>query len=417
MSLPSWLRPWWPLFKRLHRAVTFVLGCLFRLLSRVLGGRGVPVRATARSSETATLDPDHVVLYPGSPEHPLDRPTTDGVPAGHWLFEAVAAATEPTALVPAVTVPATFVLDVTGGRLSGDYAATTTPGKVLDHETSTYFGVADWREHPVFLRPTLGPTEHVPGTVLSLTTRGTSVNYYHFLYDAIGRLAVLDECLGGLDALQPDAVVVPHQARYQRQLLELAGVDGRLIQPTRGRTVAADRLVVPSNPNWALQAPPATVRWLRDHLPPTPGAADDGPRRIYITRGDTPRTRRYVQEPELWPELERRGFVRIDPGSHSVQEQIDLFHGAEVVVSPHGAGLTNLTFSRPGVRVLEMFASTYVHLGLWSICQAIGADYRYLVGDGPTGGPGRNSGVLDDVSAPPRMVLDLVDDMLSGHHQ
>lgn len=415
MSLPAWLRPWWPVLKRGHRAVTFVLGCLFRVLSHVLGHRGVPVRATARSSETAALDPEHVVVHRGSEEQPLDRPATEGEPAGHWLFEAVRVATAPTDLVPAVTVPATFVLEVADGRLSGDYAATTTPGKVLDHETSTYFGVADWREHPVFLRPTLGPTEHVPGTVLSLTARGTSVNYYHFLYDAIGRLAVLDECLGGLDALRPDAVVVPHGARYQRQLLELAGVGGRLIQPERGRTVRADRLVVPSNPNWALQAPPATVRWLRRQLPPTPGA--EGPRRIYITRGDVPRTRRYVQEPELWPELERRGFVRIDPGAHSVQEQIDLFHGAEVVVSPHGAGLSNITFSRPGVRVLEMFASTYVHLGLWSICQAIEADYRYLVGDGPTGGPGRNSGVLDDVSAPPQRVLDIVDDMLSGHHQ
>lgn len=414
MSLPAWLRPWWPLFKRLHRAATFVLGCLFRVLSRLLGSRGVPVRATERSSDTAAREPGAVVLHPGRAEQSLPRPATTGVPAGHWLFAAVHTTTEPTAVVPAVDLPATFVLEVAGGRLSGDYAATTTPGKVLDHETSTYFGVEDWREHPIFLRPTLGPTEHVPGTVLSLTTRGTSVNYYHFLYDAIGRLAVLEDALPHALA-QADAVVVPHRTRYQKQLLELAGVTARLIEPERGRTVSADRLLVPSNPNWALQAPPATVRWLREHLPPTPGA--DGPRRLYVTRGDTPRTRRYVQEAELWPELERRGFVRIDPGSYTVQEQIDLFHGAEVVVSPHGAGLSNLTFSRPGVRVLEMFASTYVHLGLWSICQAVDADYRYLVGDGPAGGPGRNSGVLDDVSVPPRTVLDLVDDMLRGLHQ
>jgi hypothetical protein len=64
-----------------------------------------------------------------------------------------------------------------------------------------------------------------------------------------------------------------------------------------------------------------------------------------------------------------------------------------------------------------MFASTYVHLGLWAICQAIGADYRYLVGDGPQGGEGRNSGVLDDVSVAPRQVLDLVDEMLSEHQK
>lgn len=410
MTLPGRLRPWWPWFKRLHLLLTRLAGHVFRLVSPVLGARGVPRAATERSAETAR-EPG-VVLHPGRPEEEWSRPPAAGEPAGHWRFTSVHEATATSELVPAITVPATFTLEVAGGRLSGDYAATTTPGKVLDHETSTYFGVFDWREHPIFLRPTLGPVEHVRGTVLSLTARGTAENYYHFLFDAIGRLAVLEDALGPRALERTDAVVVPHQARYQRELLALAGVSGRLIQPRRGRTVAADRLLVPSNPNWALQAPPATVAWLRDRLPARTTGAEDLPRRLYVTRGETPRTRRYVEEAALWPELERRGFARVDPGRHSVQEQIDLFHAAEVVVSPHGAALTNLTFCRPGVRVLEMFAASYVHLGLWAICTAVGADYRYLVADGAGAAGGTNAGVLDDVSIPPARVLAAVDQLL-----
>ena len=45
--------------------------------------------------------------------------------------------------------------------------------------------------------------------------------------------------------------------------------------------------------------------------------------------------------------LERRGFLRFDPGAHTVQEQIDHFAAAEVIVAPHGAALANLTFCRP----------------------------------------------------------------------
>ena len=149
-----------------------------------------------------------------------------------------------------------------------------TPGKVLDYETSTYFGVADWREHPIFLRPTLGRTEHVAGSALSLTTRGTAINYYHFLYDSIARYGIFEECLPDE---RIDAVIVPHQAGYQRQLLELAGIAGTLIQPARGRSVSADRLLVPSNPNWALDAPPSAVAWLRSRLrPPAPAGPRDG---------------------------------------------------------------------------------------------------------------------------------------------
>ncbi|UMG91132.1 glycosyltransferase family 61 protein [Nocardioides sp. TF02-7] len=309
-------------------------------------------------------------------------------------------------------MPATFTLEIDRGRLVGDFGAAITPEGVLDHQTSTYFGVSDWREHPVFLRPTLGAVQHVPGTVLSLTARGTAGNYYHFLYDALARHGIVEECLPGA---RFDAIVVPHAAGYQRQLLELAGIEGRFVQPVRGRTVLADRLLVPSNPNWALQAPPSVVEWLRKRLPPKQPPAT--PTRLYLTRGSAPQTRRYVQEEQLLPGLERRGFVRLDPGTLTVQEQIDTFAAAEVVVAPHGAGLTNITFSPPGVKVLELFPSTYVHRGLWAICQAIEADYRYLVADGPggPGGPGGpNAGIADDVSIPPARVLAAVDALLES---
>jgi capsular polysaccharide biosynthesis protein len=396
MNLPAPLRPWWSVFKRVHRFVTWCAGLLGRAVSRPLGSRGVPLRATERSLDTARLVPGPVTVHPGAAAQELVRRTTPGHPAGHPVF----------AEQTTTAVPATFTLEIRGGRLTGDYGAASTPGKILDHETSTYFGVTDWREHPLYLHPTLGRIETVDGTAVSLTTRGCAINYYHFLYDSIARLGVLEAA--GPD-VPVDAYVVPHATRYQRQLLELAGLDAdaTLIQPERGMTVVAERLLVPSNPNWALQAPPDSVAWLRERLRPSrPGGS---PRRLYITRGTAPNTRRYCEEEELVPELERRGFTVVDPGTLSVQEQIDTFADAEIVLAPHGAGLTNVTFSPPDVRVLEMFASTYVHLGLWAICEALGAQYRYLVADGPSGS---NSGVHDDVSIPPPRVLAAVDELL-----
>ncbi|WP_322937128.1 glycosyltransferase family 61 protein [Nocardioides bizhenqiangii] len=397
MTLPPAVRRWWPQLKRVHRFLTLMSGTLFRTVAPVLGSRGVARTATGRSIDTVAREPGTVALHAGGPPVAVPRRPTPGDPAGHPVFEE-----ERTAVVPA-----TFTLEVTNGRLAGDFGATITPGGILDHETSTYFGVFDWREHPLYLRPTLGRIERVEGSVLSLAARGASGNYYHFLYDAIARYGVFEESMPGE---QVDAVVVPHGTRYQRELLELAGIPGPYIQPQADRTVRADRLLVPSNPNWALQAPPSTVSWLRDRLPAKEPPTT--PQRLYLTRGSAPQTRRYLEEEELMPELERRGFVRLDPGTLSVQQQIDTFHAAEVVVAPHGAGLTNVTFSPSGVRVLELFPSTYVHRGLWAICQAIGADYRYLVATRPAR-PGRhNAGISDDVSIPPDRVLRAVDELL-----
>lgn len=384
--LPARLQPAWPLLKRAHRLLSVLAGVLFRPLGRLLGDRGLPRTATVASAMTAEREPGAVTLHPGGPAEILERGPAQGDPPAHWVFERGRHG----------EVPARYVLEVRDGRLVGDFGATVTPGGILDYQTSGYFGLTSWREHPVFLGPRLPEVERVDGTVLSLTTRGTVGNYYHFLYDAVARYGIFEETLPGE---QVDAIVVPHQSGYQRQILELAGITGRFIQPRADRTIRADRLLVPSTPNQDLAAPRSATDWLRKRLPAS--GRTDTPTRLYLSRGQQPGGRRYLQEAELWPRLERQGFVMLDPGTLSVQEQIDVFANADVIVAPHGAALTNITWSRPGVRVLEMFAGTYVHLGLWTIAEAIGGmHYRYLIGSGSLPEGKEPTGIVDDIDIP-----------------
>lgn len=397
--LPARLQPAWPLLKRVHRFLSVLAGALFRPLGRLLGDRGLPRTATVSSEATAQREPGAVTLHPGGPPEILERGPARGEPPHHWVFERGRRA----------EIPARYLLDVRDGRLVGDFAATVTPGGVLDYQTSGYFGLTGWREHPVFLSPRLPEVEHVAGTVLSLTARGTAVNYYHFLYDAVARYGIFEEALPGE---RVDAIVVPHRSGYQRQILELAGIPGPYVQPRADRTIRADRLLVPSTPNQDLDAPRSATEWLRKRLPPS--GRTGTPTRLYLSRGQQPGARRYLQEPDLWPRLERRGFVMLDPGTLSVQEQIDVFHNAEVIVAPHGAALTNITWSRPGVRVLEMFAGSYVHLGLWTIAEAIGGiHYRYLVGAGSLPEGKEPTGIVDDIDIPADVVEATLDDLLA----
>ena len=64
------------------------------------------------------------------------------------------------------------------------------------------------------------------------------------------------------------------------------------------------------------------------------------------------------------------------------------------------------------MKVLELFPASYVHRGLWAICQAIEADYRYLVSDLPAHPHPANAGVSDDVSIPVRRVLAALDELI-----
>jgi hypothetical protein len=102
-------------------------------------------------------------------------------------------------------------------------------------------------------------------------------------------------------------------------------------------------------------------------------------RRIYVTRSDT-KKRRVTNEAELIPILEKRGFEIVAPGLLSLREQAALFASASHVVGPHGAGLTNILFSAPRTRVLEIFPSNKVKNTYFLQAKSLGQSYRAFVG-------------------------------------
>ena len=88
--------------------------------------------------------------------------------------------------------------------------------------------------------------------------------------------------------------------------------------------------------------------------PPATGA---GPR-LYISRRGT-KLRQIVNEDEIIAGLKRLGFEVFQSKWDNHPEQIAAFSGAEVVVGAHGANMTNIIFSSPGTRVLELFPNNH----------------------------------------------------------
>ena len=177
--------------------------------------------------------------------------------------------------------------------------------------------------------------------------------------------------------------------------------------------LAPDRLLVPSTPNQDLMAPPWIVEWLRANLPPSADLSAH-PRALYVTRGPTPQHSAVRRGGRALATAGRARLRPLDPGSVSVQEQIDHFAAADVIVAPHGAALANLVFARPGARLLELFAPDYVNPCYWAIADAAGLHYRYLVaGDPDPRADVPMTGVLRDISIPPDRVLTALDKLLA----
>lgn len=97
--------------------------------------------------------------------------------------------------------------------------------------------------------------------------------------------------------------------------------------------------------------------------------------------------RRLRNEAEVEEVLSRLGFISVRLERLAFEQQVRLFANAEFIVAPHGAGLANCAFCRPGTRLIEIFGKKYTpgfFRRLAAICKL---DYYCMVGGSPNNAP------------------------------
>jgi hypothetical protein len=157
-----------------------------------------------------------------------------------------------------------------------------------------------------------------------------------------------------------------------------------------GAQVVADRLVAPSTSGVSGNVPGWVCRLLREHLLPTEPPAGP-PLRLYVSRADA-KQRRVADEDRLVALLKPLGFTCLTLSGRPIDEQIQLFARADVVVGPHGGGLSNLVWCRPGTAVVELYARDYVNPVFWGLSEGLGLRHHHVVGDPATPGIRRGMG-------------------------
>lgn len=109
------------------------------------------------------------------------------------------------------------------------------------------------------------------------------------------------------------------------------------------------------------------------------------PRRFYVGRLDGhARSRALKGEDELLEMLGLFGFERVAFETLSPLEQIAIMANAEVMISPHGAGFTNMVFANPDAVLIELgtLQTAMFRWGdFWRLANASGATYVSFFAD------------------------------------
>lgn len=165
-----------------------------------------------------------------------------------------------------------------------------------------------------------------------------------------------------------------------------------------------------SKPNRPLQRKvlsPNACNWLRETA--TKYISTNGSNKfsshVIISRKDAG-NREIANKSEVYDILYERGFESYALTELTFEEQVQLFAQADQIVSPHGAGLSNLVFASD-CSVLEIFGTNITKPTYHMLSNSAGLQYGCITGEQPLDGSGR-----DDIRVNPQLLECLLEKII-----
>ncbi len=259
-----------------------------------------------------------------------------------------------------------------GGTLSAECWLVTANLRVVI-DMSWYRSRGDMLGFKIRSVPKIERVTRRAGSCLDLGSNGSASNYAHWLFESVGRLAVLDAAGYSHDDFDFIRMPTPNIKRCH-EILKLLGIQrNKIVRPrSPGELLSFDLIVKPSIPGLPKQFHPDLCGFLNRNAKRLGG---DGYDKVFLRR--RARARRLRNGGEVEALLKSRGFRILDP---SIDHDAN-FSDASVLISPHQAGFADLVFCRPGTRILEILPSDMQSQYYFSAAMISGLGYECIIGE------------------------------------
>ncbi|NEQ39464.1 MAG: tetratricopeptide repeat protein [Okeania sp. SIO3I5] len=224
---------------------------------------------------------------------------------------------------------------------------------------------------------------YIDGIVAFLSVKCLEQNYFHCFFDLVYRIDLLYR--SNMMPVIDKFVFNTLNKKFHKETLEALHIPlEKVIESRFIPHIKAKELIVPSFT--AKQGGLRVTKWGCEFLksvflkPEIRHQLSGKPERIYISR-KLASWRRVINEEEVVNLLNKYGFVSLTLESMSVEEQALCLGAAKFIITPHGAGLTNLVFCTIGTKVIEIFSPKFITSLYWQISNLCGLLHYYLIGE------------------------------------
>lgn len=255
-----------------------------------------------------------------------------------------------------------------------------------------------WREGVPKRRKQLAPKK-IPGTYL-LAGAEFHNHYAHLFCDVLPRWKLFEEA--GL-AGQVPALLPPPSSAFAGEAWGKIGLTGNGSQQWDDTCWQMDGLYFASSFKKFCSWTPESAAWVRAKLAPELTHKPVGKKIFYISRSGGPRS--ILNEEEIIASLQSYDITVVQTEKLTLQQQIDLFSEAGMIVGPHGAGIQNALWAPRGCRVLELVNARYFSGIYWTLAESLNQPYGLVTGISAAGKDPLQAGYACE----PRLVQQAID--------
>lgn len=200
-------------------------------------------------------------------------------------------------------------------------------------------------------------------------------NFFHWIFDTLIKLKLLEN--------DPSLKKIPIILRdklnnYQKKMLKIFDIKNKIIY-TNGKSFYAKNLIIPTIPSPPIYSKPALM-WLRNKFLNNLKKIPSENKRIYISRSDASH-RKIINDSEVSNFLKKYDFKTLILSDLNLEEQINNFRCADMIILPHGSGASHLLFAKKNCKVIELQSPSQINTMFCCLSKIIGCKYGFLVGE------------------------------------